>query len=290
MTAPILTPTSDAQLALATQSNLHALFRAMTSHLGGELHETDSISHHLTTPTNPMFKGVWRSRMTEANADAIIDATLDWYKAHGAPFLFWWTGPGDTPTDIGERLLKRGLLSYDAQAEAFAPGIISTEVGAPLMAADLQQVDETLLTKTPPGFRIDIARSEVDLLAFRQVFIESYGVPEWAAQAWVDATLHTDIARAPWTIYIGRLDGAPVAITMLFNAAGVASVYAVGTTPAARGKGIGAAITLKPLLDARAQGYRYGVLFSTEMGQPVYERIGFRIVPGRLNRYLWRNG
>jgi GNAT superfamily N-acetyltransferase len=63
----------------------------------------------------------------------------------------------------------------------------------------------------------------------------------------------------------------------------------VGTIPSARGLGIGAAITLKPLLDARAQGYRYGVLFATEMGQPVYERIGFRVVPGRINRYLWRS-
>jgi GNAT superfamily N-acetyltransferase len=227
--------------------------------------------------------------MTEADVDSVIDETLAWFRAQGAPYLFWWTGPGDTPADIGQRLIDRGLLSYDGQVKAFAPGIISTEVGAPLMAADLQQVDETLMTKTPPGVRIDIASSEVDLLAFKQVFIESYGVPEWAAQAWVDATLHMGIARAPWTIYIGRLDDAPVAITMLFNGAGVASVYAVGTTPAARGKGIGAAITLRPLLDARAQGYRYGVLFSTEMGQPVYERIGFRIVPGRLNRFLWHS-
>lgn len=76
---------------------------------------------------------------------------------------------------------------------------------------------------------------------------------------------------------------------MLFNGAGVVSVYAVATLPAVRGRGIGAAITLKPLLLARDQGYRHGILFSSEMGVPVYERIGFRLTDVRINRYLWRN-
>jgi hypothetical protein len=35
-------------------------------------------------------------------------------------------------------------------------------------------------------------------------------------------------------------------------------------------------------------GYRYGVLFSTEMGVSVYRRIGFRPLDARINRYLWR--
>jgi GNAT superfamily N-acetyltransferase len=89
-------------------------------------------------------------------------------------------------------------------------------------------------------------------------------------------------------MFVGYLDGQPVATNMLFNGAGVAGVYAVATLPAARGKGIGGAITLHPLLLARATGYRYGVLFSTEMGARVYERIGFRLTGARINRYLWR--
>jgi len=77
--------------------------------------------------------------------------------------------------------------------------------------------------------------------------------------------------------------------TILFNGAGMASVYGAGTLPEARGKGIGGAITLKPLLEARQLDYRYAVLFSTEMGIHAYERIGFRDCGVRINRYLWRN-
>jgi GNAT superfamily N-acetyltransferase len=108
----------------------------------------------------------------------------------------------------------------------------------------------------------------------------------WAGQAWVDATLNIGIGSTPWRMFVGYLDGEPVATNMLFNGAGVASVYAVATVPTARGKGIGGTITLKPLLLARERGYRYGVLFSSEMGVSVYERIGFRLTTARINRYL----
>ena len=105
---------------------------------------------------------------------------------------------------------------------------------------------------------------------------------------WVDATVKIGIGKTPWKIFVGYLDDRPVATNMLFKGGGVASLYAVATVPSARGKGIGAAITLKPLLEARDDGYIYAVLFSTEMGKSVYQRIGFRMTDVRINRYLWR--
>jgi ribosomal protein S18 acetylase RimI-like enzyme len=53
-------------------------------------------------------------------------------------------------------------------------------------------------------------------------------------------------------------------------------MYCVATLPEARGKGIGAAVTLKPLQEARAAGYRVGVLQSSELGFNVYKKLGFR--------------
>lgn len=35
-------------------------------------------------------------------------------------------------------------------------------------------------------------------------------------------------------------------------------------------------------------GYRHAALFSTGVGVPVYERIGFRHTGAHLIRYLWR--
>jgi ribosomal protein S18 acetylase RimI-like enzyme len=80
-----------------------------------------------------------------------------------------------------------------------------------------------------------------------------------------------------------------VACNIVVEGGGIASVWGIATLPETRRKGIGAAITLGPLLDSRAAGYRYAGLFATELGAPVYERIGFRHTGTRINRYMWRH-
>ena len=45
-------------------------------------------------------------------------------------------------------------------------------------------------------------------------------------------------------------------------------------------------MTLAPLLEARAMGYRIGVLHASEMGLGVYRRLGFQEYC-RLGGYVW---
>ncbi|HEX9037355.1 MAG TPA: hypothetical protein VF808_10235 [Ktedonobacterales bacterium] len=75
--------------------------------------------------------------------------------------------------------------------------------------------------------------------------------------------------------YIGWLGDEPVATCQMVLGASSAGIYLLTTVARARGRGIGAAITAHPLLEARDEGYRVGVLQATEMGHPVYKRIGF---------------
>ncbi len=289
-TETILTNPTEAQLAAVVEENLFALFQAMATTLpGSEIEEGQTLSRHLTFPSNPMFKGVWRTRLAEAEVDEAIDETLAWFKARQAPFIFWWIGPGTQPDDLGQRLMARGLLSMEEQMQELAAGIVQTELGAPGMGANLHDMNEAALTQTPPGFVIEEVQTEASLYDFKQVFVESYEIPNWAGQAWVDATLKIGLGQTPWQMYLGRLNGQPVATNMLFNGGGVASVYAVATVPSARGQGIGGAITLKPLLEAREMGYHHAALFSSEMGVRAYERLGFRLTQARISRYLWRN-
>ena len=79
----------------------------------------------------------------------------------------------------------------------------------------------------------------------------------------------------PSAFYLATADGVPVGTSQVFYAAGVPGVYNVAVAEGARGKGLGAALTLQPLLEARAMGYCAGVLQSSDMGLPLYPRLGF---------------
>ncbi|HEX4207488.1 MAG TPA: GNAT family N-acetyltransferase, partial [Ktedonobacteraceae bacterium] len=56
----------------------------------------------------------------------------------------------------------------------------------------------------------------------------------------------------------------------------VACIGPVVTLPQARRQGIGAAMTLVVLREARAQEYRISVLTASPMGINIYRRIGFQ--------------
>ena len=67
----------------------------------------------------------------------------------------------------------------------------------------------------------------------------------------------------------------------------MAGIYCVSTAKPARRRGIGAAVTLAALLEARDLGHTIGVLTSSEMGYPVYRGLGF-VEYCRIGLYEWR--
>ena len=284
----ILRETDDERVGLATQDNLFALFRSMASLPGGELVASHGLSFHHAMPSNPMFKGVWGTHLVDEDVEAAIDDVLEWFEAREAPFFFWWTGPGTMPADLGQRLEARGFLSMAEQAEALAPGILATDRGSPCMITELDRLVVDAIDQAPDGLRIDPVTTEEDLAAFVSILVEAMTIPEPLADGWAQASRAVGIGNTPWRMYLGRIGDEPVATNMLFNGGGVASVYGVAVRPGVRGRGLGGAITLAPLLDAREEGYTYAVLFSSLMGVGAYERIGFRSTGQWIDRYLWR--
>jgi ribosomal protein S18 acetylase RimI-like enzyme len=243
---------------------------------GGELDESATLSRHHAFPINPMFKGAWQPRLDAADADAAIADTIAWFQARHAPFFFWWVDAAAQPADLSQRLAAHGFAAW--------------EENAPGMAAPLADLRYDLMNRVPAGFVMERVTDEAGLLDFKTAFVAGMEIPDWAGQAWVEATLAVGIDAAPWRCYVGRLDGRPVASNMLFCGAGVASVFGVATDPAARGQGIGTAITLIAYQDAYAAGYTHGVLFATELGATIYRHMGFRDVGAGISRYLWRAG
>ena len=84
--------------------------------------------------------------------------------------------------------------------------------------------------------------------------------------------------------YVGYLGEAPVATAELTMGGGVVGLYNVCTQVAYRRRGFGTALTLIPLLDARAHGYLTAVLQASANGEGVYARVGFETF-GQVTEY-----
>jgi ribosomal protein S18 acetylase RimI-like enzyme len=272
MTTMPLTPASNARLAAAVEENLFALFRATAALPGSEIIESEHLSYHLTFPDAPMFKCIWGARLSTDEVDTAIEQTIAWFQSKGALFAAWWFNHNPQPANLIERLKAHGFeLDYDH------PG----------MAANLESLDESLLSLDL--FAIVPALDDSTLQEWVTVVCASQDMPVIAARAWTQATQALGTDNAPWRLYVGYWSGRPVASSLLFKGAGVAGLYGIGTIPEVRRKGFGKAITLKPLLDARAEGYRYGVLISSDEGLSMYQRLGFHLVDILIRRYMWHN-
>jgi GNAT superfamily N-acetyltransferase len=62
-------------------------------------------------------------------------------------------------------------------------------------------------------------------------------------------------------------------------ACGIACLFNVTTMKNERGKGIGKALSLAAMISARELNYRYMVLQASDMGSPVYNKLGFKSIP-----------
>src|SRR5215216_1540043 len=207
-----------------------------------------------------------------AEADGEIEASLKRMRAHGVPGS-WHVGPSMRPSDLGRRLTAHGF-EYGGD-----------DIG---MAVDLS----TLLEEVPPpaDFVGEQVRDEARLAAWVETLGSGFGEGPAEAQ-WVgEMYRRLDLDdEGPWRHYLGRLAGQPVATATSFFGAGVAGIYFVCTVERARRRGIGAAITLAALREARDLGYSVGVLGSSEMGQCIYRGLGFE-EHCRIGLYEWRLG
>jgi hypothetical protein len=121
---------------------------------------------------------------------------------------------------------------------------------------------------------------------WRQISAAGFGAD---TQIYYDAYARQGFADdASSTQYIGYVGDQPVTSSTLLLAGGIASVYDVSTPPALRRQGYGGAITFAMLQAARARGYQYAWIWSSQMGESVYRNLGFVAADFGVREYRWR--
>jgi GNAT superfamily N-acetyltransferase len=78
--------------------------------------------------------------------------------------------------------------------------------------------------------------------------------------------------------FLADLDGAPVAIAMTIVTHGVAGIYWVGSLAAARGRGLGRAITAAATDAGFDLGAEFASLQASPMGAPIYRAMGYETI------------
>jgi ribosomal protein S18 acetylase RimI-like enzyme len=256
--------------ALAIEENGAEFLMALGRAAGAEERDDGRIRWTIGNSPIDYHNCVVQADLTQEEADPEIEASLQRMQAHGVPGS-WHVGPSMRPSDLGERLIAHGF-EYGGD-----------DIG---MARDLSTLPEEV--RAPADFVVERVRDEAGLAAWVEALGSGFGEGPVEAE-WVGEMYRRLGFEKPWRHYVGLLAGDPVATSTSFLEVGVAGIYFVCTVERARRRGIGAAVTLAALREAREMGYSLGVLGSSEMGYPVYRGLGFEEYC-RIGLYEWRPG
>jgi GNAT superfamily N-acetyltransferase len=174
----------------------------------------------------------------------------------------WLVSPIVTPKNLSKLLFQRGWRYAEA---------------LPLMIADLDQIcDHDALS----NLMLHPVTDSRELALWIQLLAEGSAILPKVAE------LFGLVSSDRYRVFTAFLDGRPVGCCALTLHEGVAGIYCVCTLEKFRGRGIGTALTARPLRIARDLGYRIGTLQASKMGYPVYERLGF-IDVGSTDLYVF---
>ena len=250
----------------ALEENLWELWSNFGRGPGCTLHdEGDALWFDTPIPTLP-YNTVLRFAVA-SDVDRRIDSLVEHYRRRGVPFL-WMVHPSSVPTDLGERLRKRGLEEVEVVSGMAANLADLPEPSLAPKGFEIREVDDETATSHLFEFvawRWHVpAEARPHLNAFNRVF--QIGTPSAKVRCWL-----------AWR------EGNPVAKAVLHIAAGAAGLYGVATKPEARRLGLARTLTLEAFRAARQSGQQLGVLHSTPMAQSLYARLGFRpVAPYRI--------
>ena len=244
-------------LLKAMEANVQQALLRLGRGLGAVVYDEPELQYFISGIPFHLANGIVRATFSSDSMKKFLEAKLTQLASYNVPMV-WLTGPSTLPTAIGSFLEARGWMRDDA------PG----------MAIDLHPLDEHVVL---PRLIIERVGNEAMLKTWLRVMTVSSEIPEEGLTLLLDMVgKHGYKNLSNVYFYLGTLDSKPVATSLLYLGGGVAGIYNVATLPEFRKQGIGRALTLAPLLEARASGYRIGVLQSTQMGLDLYRSIGFR--------------
>jgi GNAT superfamily N-acetyltransferase len=162
-------------------------------------------------------------------------------------------------------LTEVGLAAADEAA--ITPGMVAFPIDSDALAAASAH-------SRLPGFEIHQVRDVAGIDDHRKVVTEGFGS---APAVGLGTTCPELLDRPECKVYVGYAGNVAVASGLGWRTGRTIGVYAIATIPSARRRGFGAAMTARVVLDGLAAGCDVAALQASELGRPIYERLGFRV-------------
>ncbi len=270
----ILKNPNQPEIEHAIEFNLYEFFRSMVNidFEDTQYEETEQFSRFSTGIPFYFFNGVIDCHISSENAINKIKENITFFEKRQIPFL-WVLGQSSTPENIGALLIKNGFILDKLQGMAYNLNILGAE--------------KELLEK------VEIIKIEniETLKIWNDIILTGFDFPKEVRSDFFFESFSFILLkdRVSASAFLAYYNGNPVASSLVLYKAGVAGIHLVTTLEEARGKGIGTAITLAPLNEAKKLGYETAILHSTEMGLNMYKRMGFKEYC-TIELFIWQPG
>lgn len=245
------------------EDNLLSFLEAVAEHPRYSRVPQDDVVAYFSEVAFPLFNAISGARFGPEETVPRTRQLLASYVDRGLPFL-WWLTPSTTSPELEAELEAAGM-----EREA-VPGM-HVALDAPLRPV------------LPDGAEITVVDSPPDLRLFLDTMLEAFGMPPELAEEFAALLVGFDDRLVS---AVATLDGRPVATGSAWLDGPTVGLYNIATLTAVRGRGLGHGLTAFLMDLGRERGCTRAVLHSSELGRPVYERLGFvEVCP--VPQYVW---
>jgi len=243
----------------AIEENLYGLYLTFRDWKETTVHDETGLLWVSSTIPFPVFNSVMRSRSNDVKLTEEIENITEGANHNNVPVL-WWNTPSSHSPNLSEQLEDNSFILIG---------------NSPGMSIDLKSINEQ--ESDIENLVVEKVTNKKQLQDWCDAFACGYDLPPMIGDAFYRYNLALWLTQKCSLVnYVAYLNGKPVATSSVFYGAGVAGIYNVSTQKEYRRQGIGSAITLKALIDAKAKGYRSSVLISSELGKEVYQSLGYK--------------
>jgi hypothetical protein len=247
-------------LARALENELERSRRAARALKGSLIEEGDGLLL-IAAPDMPWITGAHVTRV-QTDAPTALARIRAFFDRH-APAHWDVTAAGEVAAAIRPALEAEGFVQVERR-----PGMVLAPLAGrepPVAGLEIREVRDTA------GLADFVATSGAGFEGGAELFARLY-TPE-------------SLDRLDGALYVGYLDGEPVATALRTTSHRIAGIGGVSTVAAARRRGIGAALTWRAALDGLAEGCIASYLGASEMGYSMYAGMGYRHV---VDFHVWR--